>query len=133
MIPAQLPTTTTHRPDGLPPPAPTGHTVGVALILFRRPEDTRVDQGWVERLGDLFAGLSQDPLEDAPAIMYVLGTPEERSRWLADLDAAEAAAVNGDPRAAAVVNLAGGYRVATPGEAAKYFREVRALYLAEVG
>jgi hypothetical protein len=92
-----------------------------------------VREAWGERLGNLFASLGQDPLEDAPSLMDILGTADERAGWLADLDAAESAAARGDPEAAAVVNRSGGYRVASPSEAGGYFRELRQLYVAAVG
>lgn len=87
---------------------------------------------WVERLGNLFACLGQDPLDDAPVLMNILGNRDERAGWLADLDAAEAAVARGDPQAATVVNRSGGYRVTSPSEAGDYFRELRRLYLAGV-
>jgi hypothetical protein len=92
----------------------------------------RMGETWVERLGNLFACLGQDPLDDAPALMDFLGTRDERAGWLADLDAAEAAVARGDPQAVAVVNRSGGYRVTSPSEAGYLFRELRQLYLPAV-
>jgi hypothetical protein len=85
---------------------------------------------WDERLSELFGGLGQDPIEDAPSLMQILGTEDERRDWLAAIAAGIAASRAGDRRVVEIINRSG-YRITEPSEAASYFEELRELYLRE--
>ena len=83
---------------------------------------------WDEQLAELFAGLGQDPIEDAPSLMDLLGTADERQEWLNAISSGIAASEAGDRRVVEIINRSG-YRISYPSEAKAYFEELRDLYL----
>jgi hypothetical protein len=106
---------------------------GILVWWYVDPRVRRImvmSLSWDERLSDLFGGLGQDPIEDAPSIMRIFGTQEEREGWLATIAAGIAASKAGDPRVVEIINQSG-YRITDPSEAASYFEELRDLYLRE--
>ncbi|WP_419403481.1 hypothetical protein [Stenotrophomonas rhizophila] len=81
----------------------------------------------------LFSSLGQDPIEDAPGVMHITDSLEERRFWVKALDSAVAAAMRADPLVVRIVNASGGYRILDPREAIGFFNEIGYLYLKEVG
>lgn len=81
-----------------------------------------------QRLSELFGGLAQDPLEDAPSLMDLYGTEQERREWLAIIAEGIEASEAGDRCVVDILNRSG-YRITEPIEAASIFKELRDLYL----
>ena len=87
---------------------------------------------WLQPLQELFACLSQDPIEDAPSMMAITGTAEEQRRWFGLLDSAIQAAEDNDNAVTSIFSENSGYRATTPEQAKLLLVELRTLYSQEI-